>query len=156
MISNSSGTVGSKVGIQFGRADGFGGLGVSTTGALMQAATEVATVGTGIDITGGGSLTITGNAWASPGGAVITGAGQFSSTAGPSTGFFATGAHSGAGFQDSSTTPIGMALTGTYATASLYATSKPDFHYAPTVSTCSQVGQLPVFINGVAKNLMYC
>jgi hypothetical protein len=146
--------VGAKVGIQFGRPDGFGGLGVNSSGSLIQVATEVATVGNGIDLTGGGSLTITGNAWVSPG-ALITGAGVFSSTAG-AVGMQSLGTHGVTGFYEASTSPYGMQLIGTYATASLYMTTKPDFHYSGTAGICTIVGKIPVLINGVSQSLAYC
>lgn len=83
--SCTGGCVGYNFGIQFGRPDGFGGLGVATGGTLLATAVEVATIANGIDLTGGGSAplgntTITGNAWKSPGAnqtTIIDGNGNF-------------------------------------------------------------------------------
>lgn len=72
---NANGSVGANQGILFGRTDGFGGLGVGPTGTLLATANEVATIGSGFDLTGGGNTTITNFAWKSPG-ASIDGSGN--------------------------------------------------------------------------------
>lgn len=64
-VFNATGNIGANTGILFGRADGFGGLGVASTGSLLALAAETATLGNGIDLTGGGAITISGCAFKS-------------------------------------------------------------------------------------------
>jgi hypothetical protein len=94
-MSNCTTCVGVNAGIQFGRPDGFGGLGVKATGTLIATAAEVGTIGNGIDLTGGGNTTITGQAFKSPG-FTVGGTGALAATNISATaGFFAPGAVAG-------------------------------------------------------------
>lgn len=70
-LSNQTGAYGFDTGILIDDAAGSGSYAVRTTGTLIKSG--AATVATGIDLS---ALTISGNAWTSPGSTVITGAGK--------------------------------------------------------------------------------